>query len=707
MWCVSIIAAHPHTYYKELIIIKITAFKNITLLTILILILTSCSKNTDNPIGIVDDIPLPVNDSYFTYPDKIRPAFNVDENGIVYTVTNNNESKIIENPQNTEWQFSFEFIAYDLNGNITAEHEVDYKSSEVFNITQIAVGGGKLYFSAYYLTGNEEIVIKSDTIYTFDMESNKSEEFHLPVTLELIYKLEYFDNKLYILGEHPEYDSVHTLMVYNIVTKDFEIIYKGLDSFSLTPSGNIMISDNDVDGNFFVEIDSKSLQMNEPKYIDIGITGDIASDGIGVFFNSTKTGGSFNSFSLGYASLDDGNTMVVVPDKNVIRHGRCITYKRGLCWFFSSGNVIDGTGENTLERFVVSDYIKESQEIKILSSLANALDDSFGGGYYIERTMVTDEELALYMLTKNKINDVFHVSTSEVTAHNVKEKGSFHPLNDVPCVKEYMDACFPFIREAATDDEGNIWMFPIVVRANCLVFHTENAAKSGLDIKNAKTPLDVMSFVSDAQKNEKKVNYYLNISDFISSCLLKTLRESDTLDTPEFRTFIESLREFMELGDLSVGVANTSEILYNPEILFMNYSPIGTFDRTARLANSEESDMFDVIPVTGTSGSPTAYCEFLVVNPYSDNLEAALDFISSAANHALTAKNSFMLSDPSTYTDSEYTRNLYKLYENSTIDFNLPNEIFNSIIFEYLNYKITIDEMVDKVNLTLNMYLNE
>ena len=45
----------------------------------------------------------------------------------------------------------------------------------------------------------------------------------------------------------------------------------------------------------------------------------------------------------------------------------------------------------------------------------------------------------------------------------MKNSNSFYPLNDIPGIEEYLDRCFPYVREAATKEDGTIWMLPFLV----------------------------------------------------------------------------------------------------------------------------------------------------------------------------------------------------------------------------------------------------
>lgn len=85
----------------------------------------------------------------------------------------------------------------------------------------------------------------------------------------------------------------------------------------------------------------------------------------------------------------------------------------------------------------------------------------FSCGSQIKSEQLSAEEFALNVLSLDPGYDLMMMDTRESYAYNIKEKGSFYPLNDIPGVSEYIEKCFPSVRETAVDANGNIWMLPL------------------------------------------------------------------------------------------------------------------------------------------------------------------------------------------------------------------------------------------------------
>lgn len=107
-------------------------------------------------------------------------------------------------------------------------------------------------------------------------------------------------------------------------------------------------------------------------------------------------------------------------------------------------------------------------------------DPLFSCGFQIKTDSLTQESFSLTVLSLDKDYDMAMMSSSESYSAEIKDKGSFYPLNDIPGVEEYINRCFPSIKEAAADKNGDIWMLPISVDIPVLIYNEENCADKGI-----------------------------------------------------------------------------------------------------------------------------------------------------------------------------------------------------------------------------------
>lgn len=78
----------------------------------------------------------------------------------------------------------------------------------------------------------------------------------------------------------------------------------------------------------------------------------------------------------------------------------------------------------------------------------------------IESKKLSAEEFSLTVMSQDKNYDVCMINSSQDYSANIKSKGSFYPLNDVPGVAEYLDKCFPYVKEAAYTESGKYGCCP-------------------------------------------------------------------------------------------------------------------------------------------------------------------------------------------------------------------------------------------------------
>ena len=128
---------------------------------------------------------------------------------------------------------------------------------------------------------------------------------------------------------------------------------------------------------------------------------------------------------------------------------------------------------------------------------------------------------------------------------------------------------------------------------------------------------------------------------------------------------------------------------------YMNLADVSTFLGIAPIPKLEEG-----IPNMGTM-------TFMMVNPKSENLEDTLRYISDYAKAALKVRDSYLLADKSTYTDTPFAKECYELYANGGIVFEMDSEVYLDTFNEYLNGTIGIEEMITEMERRRKVYLGE
>lgn len=354
--------------------------------------------------------------------------------------------------------------------------------------------------------------------------------------------------------------------------------------------------------------------------------------------------------------------------------------------------------------------------IRAITSVAdNLMYPLFGCGYQIKTDMLEDDGFALTVLSLDKSYDLVMVDTNSTYSSNIRNKGSFYPLTNVPGVKEYIDSCLPFIQEAAADEHGDIWMLPVDVTVLALAYNQKNCEDMGITF-----PRDIEEFFSGM---ENISGYYDCGKYYLRYSLLNSyLAENNSFDTDTFRQLAAALKENNSAKIFSgdSGLLPSALSMHKASALSGMEIPGGAYyediyEKMLFTTVSELSRQQDLVgdenllaaAMPSVSEKNIATCMFICVNPNSEHLEETLLFIERMAFRLANTKNSFALADKSTYSDDPYTQSLYAIYENAEITFNIPWDIYYGDFLSYLDGGIELEDFITEADRKLSAYLNE
>ncbi|MGN1118714.1 MAG: hypothetical protein ACI4Q4_00050 [Oscillospiraceae bacterium] len=350
-----------------------------------------------------------------------------------------------------------------------------------------------------------------------------------------------------------------------------------------------------------------------------------------------------------------------------------------------------------------SSYIKGNNKIKLISS---TLDYSapFGCGYTIDYENLTNEQLALSILSNDSNYDISAVSSFADCAANIRDKGSFYPLSNIPGVKEYLDKCLPCIKSAAVDSEGEVWMLPVALDAPIIAYN--KSYPKSFDFENMTAEEFVL--LCQSLKAEGRTDGYSVHAYLYTRYLLNCLASGKTsVGTPELTDFLSFAKE-----NMNISVIPYPDYFPPVNSAMNDYMITGQgLDNFVFSLPTQREDIewyskrdfgFAPAPRISTDDSCTASCEFLVVNPNSANLDETLNYISSLCCF-LSEKDSFMLSD----NLKERSGELFNVLSSAEIGFCLSDEILFEPYLSFLRGELSESAFIDEANRRLSAYLNE
>ena len=380
--------------------------------------------------------------------------------------------------------------------------------------------------------------------------------------------------------------------------------------------------------------------------------------------------------------------------------------ENGSVWIINSDTVI--STEKRVERYDLGDIKITGKPIRAITN-GYFPDRPFIAGSEVSWEELSGEGFALKVLSLDSDYDAAMICSDESAAHDIKENGSFYPLNDVPGVEEYLDSCFPYIKEAVTDEDGSIRMLPVNVEIPIVIYNEKNCSEAGI-----KFSPELELFIEAVEKASEVSEYYdITRYRMIEGQLNSYLSDHVSFDTEIFRDMAELLKErcteevfrFHPTLSSALMSAQFKQLYVDPtyvEALFIQH-----IYRSQQIQLIKDPNLRAVSAPVSESGKAVARCTFICVNPYSDRLSETLKFIEMAAAGMCSERNSGMLKDKGTYDDTPMGRDFYSVYENGEICFQVPSEIYWDDFGRYCGGEIGLDEFIKEADRKMETYFNE
>ncbi|MCM1568828.1 MAG: hypothetical protein NC081_05200 [Roseburia sp.] len=624
---------------------------------------------------------------FFTYETEGNiNCVTVDDDGTVYVCSTEESGEMWKN----------RVILYDNQGN-EVHRWTDEEERMSSSIEVIAVYQDKAYFTAL----DNEI---RKCIYELDLSNGDCTVFCEIPDLVKISRMCLSKDKLFLLGNSiatpassrgsMQNGGNKSLYVIDMHTKERrEQFLNEAIALSDMPDGNIMLyAYDEEEGYVLISIDAESMKILDITPTQIEGICSFAYDGRGLLFYSPNAVRISDLNTLSYSVLKEGTVADVMPNM-AVPDGAGIFFRNGFTYVW---NGMDGK----IERLKNSVYIKDTREIRIVGSGVYGAFVFFAG-YTTTFEEKSDEELSLAVLSNDRDFDVFYMGSHQSMAKNLKENGVYYPLNDVPYVREYMESCFPYIEEAATDKDGNIWMIPVNVSIPILIYNEEKCKALGVDFASADTPEKLLAGVSKCAES-REYEFLFNPSSFIQSNMEVYLRTHTAFDTADFRSLAANMKE-------------ASQIPWgngNPSLSYLTGAGSVSFSSEEsealayeELMHSDEEKACSLSTFDGASSS--ARCTYICVNPASDNLDTVLACISALCEYMLSVDNYGLFGDKSRYPDSQFAASVYEIYKDGVIDFSAPGEIYMLDLERYFASELSLEDMIKEADRRMSVYLNE
>ena len=685
----------------------------------ILLVFSACQSPKEDVVEKTSTEPFEVSTDAFLYEGTAdADTIAVDEDGYLYAVKCITEFEEGETLDKSDYNsFAQQILVYDLEGTCVEEAEIALGSGSLRLLTS---KGDKLYCITVKTSFDE--VGWGPALYEIDTKTWEVKELYYFEKYDTAINFSIVGNYVYFIGRlkevpekeytlHPDIDTYEyrgecisriklgeEQVKEEILPIDFPMDIVG------TNKGNLVIYHyNEEKGFGFLEFDSEKATLSEVGWSKKQIA----------IYNMVqcKDGFLFERVNELYYGTKEG-VETKLSKRDVWITGNAV-YQRGFAFYLLTEGV---------ERIGVNDFIKGNTPVNMLLYY-EYMAEPYDNGYLVEKMILEGADYELKILAGDSDFDVCLLASRDSGSYNLKEKGAFYALNEVPGVMEYLDACFPYLKEAATNEEGDIWMVPVEVTTTALSYDKEYSAMRGVDLSKMNFS-EFLTLVEQIETNEPEkgcLSTYMLVENFF----LQYLEVYDSFDTDAFRGYAKQLKQIEEnagrfkASERYVESIKTSwyswedrtysqeqldqiaDFLYDIEIY-----PDSILEIAEHLGNSDMIGVSKVPKISkdiGNIGTVT----LLAVNPNSKNLEFTLEYISAFCKYMMTQKDTFMLADETLYTDTPIIKEYYEVYKDGTIAFEMDSSVYWNDFWDYLNGEIGLEEMIKEIERKLQMYVGE
>ena len=443
---------------------------------------------------------------------------------------------------------------YDKNGAEIFSKETDYSS-----VSDMLFYDGRLYL-AY--NGYKADYGSGAFVDAFDTETGERSLYCCFRNLSSIKNIAILDGKIAAIGT----DTAKTgqkcgymrngmeEVTYNgtaVYTQDGKEIQTPFPMEMCSAENSLLIYGCDNENGYYFRT-YQNDRLSEPVYTDqLGKIKGVAGFGESCFV--TQSANSVNYETLLAGNAGEGSTAEIFT--NVFITGEYPEVKTfgEFCWFI---NNVSGK----IERIYLPAYYKGNQTIQMLCSL-HSDGTPFTCGYNIETEKYGNEELALKILSQDSDYDLCYVNSRAGASGNIRDKGSFYPLNEVKGVQEYLDKLFPYLKDACITADGEIWCIPASIDGYVHFYNEENISKTGFDLQNM-TMEQYFDYIDYMKSENLSKQVCRNSWVFSEMALLEYLTEYDSFDTPFFRETAQLIKNRFNCMNPD-GTINSSEFIYS------------------------------------------------------------------------------------------------------------------------------------------------
>lgn len=586
---------------------------------------------------------------------------------------------------------------YDREGNLV----YNYILESVYMSYGLAVNNNTVYIAGNGYNEEGECVV----LYSFNMETEvitKLWDFnYLRVPKQLIY----YDNKLYLLGSlsnstgstleglnKPYENNGERLVCYSLEESlTYELGIQIPISMSLTDKDTLMV---------YAYLESEGYCMVEynPEKDTALVTAKFDQNRFDQF--ASANGGK----SIIFTSMVNSRGLVLSNLDEILHEAELYedAYEFGSDIYAIDGYVYFMNMERNLLRLTLASVQRPNTVIRYITPgyQANA---PYGCGYMMERSELDYDKFILKILAQDPDYDLSLINSSYHSSYNLKQNGTFYPLNSVEGIEEYLDSCFPYVKEAAINEDGDIWMLPIAIDIPSLIVNEDMIRDKNIPFKNNMSYEEFLQGLNIITKEDyDKLN--LHFYSFQWAFFDQYFHQFKTFDSDLFRNKINLLKKYYDKIPEEIEHINyrfTEDFYIVRERYQVSYESVLKYISENKLIKAYSMPKFE------EESKNIGTVIFLTVNPNSDRLKDTLNYLSDWINYTMIAEEAPLYFSQPVPEVGTFRHSVYELYKNSDITFSLDKDLYMEGFDEVIELDKDIEEYISISDKKLDVYFNE
>ena len=333
-----------------------------------------------------------------------------------------------------------------------------------------------------------------------------------------------------------------------------------------------------------------------------------------------------------------------------------------------------------------------------------------------------NELMVTKLLAGDSDYDFMVLSSESSLAADIMRTGAYYALNDIPEVDGLLNRYHGYLKEAATAENGDIWMIPCGVDMPYVFYHEALCEEYGLDF----TDMDYLEFMERVESLPKdgeqtfSVPYYLMTGDITDKFdRIYGYDNMSEAETELLRKYMEKIRAYdVPFHEGKWWILSSEERAYylsreSVENILFEMERTYNMVLGSSMNNVIRSSSFRAVKTPdleqGVSGPNTAMVTFLVINPNSAKLDLTLQYVSQLCEKLQkdTSLAFRQMSRGEDFSDNVLREDIYRLISEGEVKFSYPQDVVQDELWAYRNGKQEFDAMLEEIKRNIKMYREE